>query len=131
VIDDFAKRYLHGRLSGVRETMLWKLEGLSDYDVRRPLTYSGTNLLGLIKHLSISESWYFGEVFDRPFPGTWHRSDDPAGHADILREQLDASVGFDAEVAAQYEEYGLDAAFWETRRAHIEQAARAAAPPQT
>ncbi len=44
VIDDFAKEYLHSDLRDVRETMLWKLEGLSEYDVRRPLTYTGTNL---------------------------------------------------------------------------------------
>ena len=69
MIDGFAKEYLHSDLSDVRETMLWKLEGLSEYDVRRPLTYTGTNLLGLIKHLSISEAWYFGDVFGRPFPG--------------------------------------------------------------
>ena len=53
------------------------LEGLSEYDVRRPLTYTGTNLLGLIKHLSISEAWYFGDVFGRPFPE--HRRADVAG----------------------------------------------------
>ena len=35
---------------------------------RRPLTSTGTNLLGLIKHLSIGEAWYFGAVFGRPFP---------------------------------------------------------------
>ena len=45
-----------------------KLDGLSEYDVRCPLTATGTNLLGLIKHLAISESWYFGDVFGRPFP---------------------------------------------------------------
>jgi hypothetical protein len=84
VIDDFAKQYLHSDLCDVRETMLWKLEGLSEYDVRRPLTYTGTNLLGLIKHLSISEAWYFGEVFGRPFPGEWRRWDDPAGHRDVM-----------------------------------------------
>ena len=48
--------------------MMWKLEGLAEYDVRRPLTATGTNLLGLIKHLSITEARYFGDVFGRPFP---------------------------------------------------------------
>src|ERR1039457_1210819 len=68
MIDEFAKEYLHGDLRYGRATMLWKLEGLGEYDVRRPLTPTGTNLLGLIKHLSITEAWYFGEVFGRPFP---------------------------------------------------------------
>src|SRR4051794_868486 len=49
--DDDVKRTLHGYLRRAREAMVWKLDGLSDYDVRRPLTPTGTNLLGLAKHL--------------------------------------------------------------------------------
>jgi hypothetical protein len=78
VIDDFAKEYLHGDLRGIREAMLWKLDGLCEYDIRRPLTSTGTNLLGLVKHLSIWESRYFGEVFDRPFPEPLARWDHAA-----------------------------------------------------
>jgi uncharacterized protein DUF664 len=63
-----AKSSLHSSLRSVREAMLSKLEGLSEYDIRRPLTPTGTNLLGLIKHLSIVEAAYFGETFGRPFP---------------------------------------------------------------
>jgi hypothetical protein len=63
----FAKEYLHNDLREVRSTMLWKLHGLSEYDIRRPLTATGTNLLGLIKHLSNTEARYFGDIFDRPF----------------------------------------------------------------
>ncbi len=36
--------------------------------VRRPLTATGTNLLGLVKHVATVEARYFGEVFDRPSP---------------------------------------------------------------
>ncbi len=50
-----------------REAMVWKLVGLSEYDVRRPLTPTGTNLLGLVKHLAGVEAEYFGVVFNRPF----------------------------------------------------------------
>ena len=39
-------------LQSARDAMVWKVEGLSDYDARRPLTPTGTNLLGLIKHLA-------------------------------------------------------------------------------
>ncbi|WP_241968124.1 DinB family protein [Streptomyces sp. ICBB 8177] len=67
MIDDCAKEHLQGVLREMRSAMLWKLDGLSEYDVRRPLTPTGTNLLGLVKHLSVWESRYFGEVFDRPF----------------------------------------------------------------
>lgn len=77
--DDFAKDYLHRDLREMREVMLWKLDGLSEYDIRRPLTSTGTNLLGLVKHLSLWESRYFGEVFGRPFPEPLPRWDDDAG----------------------------------------------------
>jgi len=185
VIDEFAKQYLHSDLREIREAMLGKLDGLSEYDVRRPLTATGTNLLGLVKHLAVTEARYFGEVFGRPSPepvprwddlsrrGTdmwatehetreeivgryrraWAHSDATiaalavdspghvpwwprpdvllfnvlvhvltetsrhAGHADILREQLDGEV----------EAAGRDAAFWDDRRAEVERAARAAA----
>ncbi|MET8233983.1 DinB family protein [Micromonospora sp. NPDC005298] len=84
MIDDFAKEYLHSDLREMREALLWKLDGLSEYDIRRPLTSTGTNLLGLVKHLSIWEATYFGEVFDRPFPEPLPRWDD-----DALRQGLD------------------------------------------
>src|SRR5215471_1543105 len=54
VIDEFAKEYLHNDLRWIREALLWKLDGLADYDIRRRLTPTGTNLLGLIKH---SATW--------------------------------------------------------------------------
>jgi len=56
------KRYLQEG----RDAVLFKLEGLSEYDVRRPLTPTGTNLLGLVKHLALVEFGYFGATFDRP-----------------------------------------------------------------
>jgi uncharacterized protein DUF664 len=45
-----------------------------------------------------------------------------AGHADILRERLDGATGTGSWAAGGHR----DAAFWETRRAEIERAARAA-----
>ena len=84
MIDEFAKEYLHDDLRWVRETMLWKLDGLSEYDVRRPLTATGTNLLGLVKHLSVWEARYFGEVFDRPFPEPLPRWDDASAHSEEM-----------------------------------------------
>jgi hypothetical protein len=207
MIDEFAKEYLHGDLRDARATMLWKLDGLGEYDVRRPLTPSGTNLLGLIKHLTITEAWYFGEAFGRPFPERlpWRdnetdvRSDDDAltalfdhklqladmfatehesraeiidryrrmwahsdatiaaldidapgyvgwwprpnvklfnilvgvlsetsrhaGHADILREQLDGVVGAYPGSPPLYQG---DETFWARHHANVERAARAA-----
>ena len=190
VIDDFAKEYLHSELREIREVLLGKLDGLSEYDIRRPLTATGTNLLGLVKHLALSESRYFGEVFGRPFPEPLPRWDDlgargtdmwateqetreqivsryrrvqahsdatiaaldidspghvpwwprpdvmlfnvlvhlltetsrHAGHADLLREQLDGAVQAQPDGTSPQR----DAAFWENRRAEVERAARAA-----
>lgn len=56
---------LHEYLRGARETLVWKLDGLDEYDVRRPLTPTGTNLLGLVKHSGATHLRYFGEVFGR------------------------------------------------------------------
>ena len=56
---------LHSYLRGARETLLWKLDGLGEYDIRRPGTPTGTNLLGLVKHSTATHLGYFGEVFGR------------------------------------------------------------------
>ena len=189
--DDAAKANLHAYLKHEREAVLSKLDGLSEYDVRRPLTVTGTNLLGLVKHLATWEARYLGEVFDRPFPeplprwdieaerladmwatadesrsevvdryrrvwahsdatvealaldatghvAWWDNAEVPpfnilvhllaetsrhAGHADVLREELDGAVGTDAEeMATQHHDPG----FWARRREEIEEAARTA-----
>jgi hypothetical protein len=60
------KAHLHRYLQLARDALLWKLDGLSEYDVRRPLTPTGTNLLGLVKHVASVEFGYFGGTFDRP-----------------------------------------------------------------
>lgn len=188
--DVFAKEYLHDDLRWVRSSLLATLEGLSEYDVRRPLTQTGTNLLGLVKHLTLSEATYFGGIFGRPYPEQLPRFDDPgyanrdhlwvteqesradvtdayhracahaddtigslpidapglvpwwprpevklfnvmvhvltetnrhAGHADILREQLDGSIAGGSATTS-----GHDAPDWEAHRSRIEQAARQA-----
>ena len=67
-----------------REALLWKLEGLSEYDVRRPMTPTGTNLLGLVKHVATTEAGYLGDAFNRPFaePMPWI-ADDAEPNADM------------------------------------------------
>jgi hypothetical protein len=67
------KADLRRYLQHARDAMLWKVEGLSEYDIRRPLTPTGTNLLGLIKHLAGCEIGYFGDTFGRPLadPPPW------------------------------------------------------------
>jgi len=63
---DDQKADLHRYLTHSREALIWKLDGLPEYDARRPLTPTGTNLLGLVKHLTGVEAGYFGDTFGRP-----------------------------------------------------------------
>ncbi|KQR03522.1 hypothetical protein ASF72_06350 [Arthrobacter sp. Leaf141] len=60
------KETLHSYLRIRRQDLLGKLDGLDEYDIRRPLTPTGTNLLGLVKHVASVQLGYFGEVFGRP-----------------------------------------------------------------
>ena len=71
------KATLHRYLQGARDAIVWKLDGLSEYDVRRPMTATGTNLLGLVKHLASIELGYFGDTFGRPsgIPLPWFEPD--------------------------------------------------------
>src|SRR5215207_5618210 len=60
------KEELHRKLQAARAGVLSKLDGLSEYDLRRPMTPTGTNLLGLVKHLAGVEYGYLGDSFNRP-----------------------------------------------------------------
>ena len=90
------KAELHRSLQIVREALVWKLDGLSEYDIRRPMVPTGTNLLGLVKHVASVEAGYLGSTFDRPFPDEpfpWFEEDaepnaDMWATADESREQI-------------------------------------------
>ena len=64
------KEILHDKLREGRAGLLSRLDGLDEYDLRRPLTPTGTNLLGLVKHLAGVEYLYLGESLGRPGPET-------------------------------------------------------------
>lgn len=61
-------------LRDLREAVFWKPEGLSEYDMRRPLTPTGTNLRHLSVHIITETARHLG-------------------HINILREQIDGKVG--------------------------------------
>jgi uncharacterized damage-inducible protein DinB len=127
------KQTLHRYLQNARGVLLWKLEGLSDYDIRRPMTATGTNLLGLVKHCAGVECGYFGEVVDRPFPGQgdldWRDDDDDELSGDMYatvaesREQVtDFYRRVQAHSDATIEELPLNAcgtvSWWPEERRH-------------
>lgn len=103
MMDGWTSRTSSTDISGSRRAdLLSKLDGLSEYDARRPMTSTGTNLLGLVKHVASVEVGYFGDVFGRPSPAAPWFDDD-------------ANVGT------------RTAGDWEAHRARLEAAARAAA----
>lgn len=59
------KENLRFSLERHRDAVLWKIEGLDEERLRRPMTPSGTNLLGLVKHLAAVEYGWFCETFGR------------------------------------------------------------------
>lgn len=93
--DEAAKEELKIYLDRARDALLFKLDGASDYDVRRPLVPTGTNLLGLVKHCACVEWGYFRLAFGRshpPIPG-WEEEEpevnvDMYATADESREQI-------------------------------------------
>lgn len=89
------KADLVGYLQEARDVLVLKLDGLSEYDARRPLTPTGTNLLGLVKHLTLVEVGYFSVPFDRPvgrrhpwFSGDTEENADMWATAEESREEI-------------------------------------------
>ncbi len=92
---DDPKADLHRYLQVARDALLWKLDGLSEYAARRPFTPTGTNLLGIVKHVASVEAGYFGDTFGRPFdrPLPWIAEDaepnaDKWATADETRDEV-------------------------------------------
>lgn len=82
-MDEDVKAMLKTYLQSSREALLWKLEGLGERDLRWPRTDTGTNLLGLLKHVASMEFGYFGDVFDRPGPDLPWMAEAAADNADM------------------------------------------------
>ncbi|CAM5354903.1 hypothetical protein GCM10010329_40120 [Streptomyces spiroverticillatus] len=88
------KSTLLASLDQHRDIALWKLEGLDDVQLRRPLTPSGTSLLGLVKHLAAIEYGWFCETFGYETEKLWFAPED------------DLTVGPDETAAQIVELYG-------------------------
>jgi uncharacterized damage-inducible protein DinB len=88
---------LHASLDRHRDVVLWKLEGLDDEQLRRTITPSGTNLLGLVKHLASVEYGWFCETFGRESEAIPFDEGDP--DADMRAEPHETT----AEIVYYYE----------------------------
>lgn len=64
--DGGLKSVLWYYLQGSRRDLRWKLEGLTERQLRMPMTPTGTNLLGVLKHVASVEAGYFTDCFGRP-----------------------------------------------------------------
>ncbi|MET7454726.1 DinB family protein [Streptomyces sp. NPDC005574] len=78
------KEILRDGLDRHRDAVLWKLEGLDDEALRRPMTPSGTSLLGLVKHLASVEYGWFVESFGGEVEPLWF---DPESDEDMRADQ--------------------------------------------
>ncbi len=90
------KATLHASLDRVRDAVLWKLDGLDEEQVRRPMTPSGTSLLGLVKHLASVEYGYFVESYGREVEPLWfdaYQGEDMRAAPDETTERIVAFYG--------------------------------------
>ena len=89
------KTTLRAALQSHRDVMLWKLDGLSDNEIRRAMVPSGTSLLGLVKHLANAEYGWFCETFGRPTELLTDVSQDPEADMRAAEgETTEEIVGF-------------------------------------
>lgn len=106
------KDLLRAKLDEARGALLWKLDGLGEYELRRPMTPTGTNLLGLVKHTASVELDYFGRVFGRPtgIPLPWF-ADDAEPNADMWApaDQTSAEIIALSRAAAERTAATIDA----------------------
>ncbi|HEX3200828.1 MAG TPA: DinB family protein [Actinomycetes bacterium] len=86
------KQSLHVSLDRHRDAVLWKLEGLADDDLRRPMTQSGTNLLGLVKHLAAVEYGWFCDTFGRTTEPLPFDDDDPDADLHVRADETTEDV---------------------------------------
>jgi len=79
-------------LDRYRETILWKLEGLTKEQAAAHLVPSATTLLGIVKHLAYVERWWFqmnfaGDPVGFPWP-----KDEPDEDIDFRVTETDTIV---------------------------------------
>jgi uncharacterized damage-inducible protein DinB len=113
------KSLLRAQLNAARDALIWKVEGLDEAQRRRPMTPTGTNLVGLVKHMTWIEGWYLCEFFGRKRPhleweweldAEWgHHSHMYAKPEETTAELIDAYRATTAAADQAIDELELDA----------------------
>jgi len=86
------KEMLSGFLGFLRGTILCKVDGLSDEDLRRPHDPSGMTLLGLVKHLTdVERSWFRETFMGEDLSALWD-DDDPGRYWRIEPEDTTDAI---------------------------------------
>ena len=130
-MDDVLAGPLRQYLQQGRDALLRTLEQVPEYDARRPLTPSGTNLLGLVKHLVGVERGYLGACVGRApdFTLPWEDDGSVWDGADMWarpEESRDDLLGLyrrvwrssDASIAAVPFDAEATVSWWEEDRRH-------------
>ena len=93
---------LRAPLDGLRAGVLKKLAGLSDEDARRSTVDSGTNVAGLVQHLTFVESMWFEEIVagGKAARGDRSMQVDPSVSVRTLRAQYRAACAASNEIIA-------------------------------
>jgi hypothetical protein len=89
-------------LDGLRSGVLKKLAGLSGDDARRSTVDSGTNVAGLVQHLTFVESMWFEEIVagKKAARGARSMQVDPSVSMSALRAEYRAACAASNEVIA-------------------------------
>ena len=86
------KENLQASLDRHRDVVLWKLDDLNDEQLRRPMTPSGTNLLGLTKHLAAVEYAWFCQTFGRKTEPLPFDENDENADLRVIPEETTADI---------------------------------------
>ena len=98
------KAMLSAFLDRYRETMIWKLQGLSKEQASRRLVPSDTTLLGVVKHLAYVERYWFHDFKGDPISFPWNEGE-PEREFVIEREDNVESITalYEGEIARSRE----------------------------
>jgi hypothetical protein len=96
---------LGAALDGLRAGFVKKLAGLSEVDARRSTVDSGTNLAGLLQHLTFVESkWFEEKVAGRGAKGNRSMQVDPAVSVQMLRSAYREACESSNEIIARLDD---------------------------